>query len=124
MPTTEEQVAFLAAVSELNAKHNAVRTDSETLRLHHTFWKQSEIEHAQQIQTDWDVPTNLIPFYGDWHDLICLNTETGSVQIIDNARRQLFTWPSHKAFLQNLTTIDDVAADTSGIIESESWLDF
>ncbi len=68
MPATKEQLAFLAAASELNAKHNAIRIDSETLRLHHAFWKQSEIEHGQRIQTEWDVPTNLIPFYGDWHD--------------------------------------------------------
>lgn len=124
MPTTKEQLEFLAAASGLNAKHNAVRTDSETLRLHHAFWKQSEIDHGQQIQGEWEVPTNLIPFYGDWHDLLCLNIENGSVQMIDDARRVSFTWPSHESFLQNLTTIDEKPADTSGIIASESRLDF
>ena len=124
MPTTNEQLAFLAAVSELNAKHNAVRTDSETRCLFHSFWTKSEIEHGQQIQSEWDVPANMIPFYGDWHDLICLNIENGSVQMIDDARRVLFTWPSHEAFLHNLTTIDEEQSDTSGVIESASWLDF
>ena len=68
MPTTNEQLAFLATVSELNAKHNAVRTDSETRCLFHSFWTKSEIDHGQQIQSEWDVPVNMIPFYGDWHD--------------------------------------------------------
>ena len=123
MPTTKQQLAFLSAASELNVKYNAVRTGSQTLRLHLAFWTQSEIEHGQQMQTEWDVPTNLIPFYGDWHDLICLNIDNDSVQMIDDTRRELFTWPSHEAFLENLTTVEEEAADTSGIIESESWLD-
>jgi hypothetical protein len=124
MPTTAEQFAFLTAVSELNAKHNAVRTDSETRRLHHSFWTRSEIEQASQVQSEWDVPKNLVPFYGDWHDLICLNTDNGSIQMIDDARREQFTWPSHKAFLESLTIIDEEPEDSSGIIESKSWLDF
>lgn len=124
MPISDEQLAFLAAASELNAKHNAVRNGSETHCLYHSFWTKSEIERGQQVQSEWDVPTKMIPFYGDWHDLICLNTENGSVQMIDDARRVLITWPSHEAFLQNLTTTDEKPADPSGIIESESWLDF
>ncbi|MEZ6142079.1 MAG: hypothetical protein R3B84_16055 [Zavarzinella sp.] len=124
MPKSDEQLAFLAAASELNAKYNAVRTDSEACCLYHSFWTKSEIEHGQQIKSEWNVPTNLLPFYGNWHDLICLNTESGTVQMIDDARRELFSWLSYEAFLQNLTTIDEATTDTSGIIESESWLDF
>lgn len=124
MTATDEQLTFLAAVSELNAKHNAVRTDSETRFLYHSFWTQSEIEHARKIQSEWDVASNLIPFYGDWHDLICLNIENGSVLMIDDARRELFSWSTHEAFLRNLTTIDEESSGDSDIIESESWLDF
>lgn len=107
MPATNEQLAFLAAASELNCKHNAVCTNSETRCLYHSFWTKSEIEHGQEIQSEWDVPTNLIPFYGDWHDLIRLDSENGSAHMIDDARRELFKWPSHEAFLQSLTTIDE-----------------
>lgn len=124
MPTTTEQLAFLAAASELNGRHNAVRADSEIHRLYHSFWTQSKIEQAKQMQSGWDVPKHLIPFYGDWHDLICLDTETGSVQMIDDSRPERCTWPSHNEFLLSLTTIDVEPEDTSDIIESESWLDF
>ena len=119
-----EQEAFLASVSDLNEKYNAVRTDSEVVSLCHCFWTKSMIEVAKHLQAEWEVAPTLIPFYGDWHDLICLNTQNGSIEMIDDNRRMLFVWPSHTVFLSSLEMKLEVPSDSSGIIESESWIDF
>jgi hypothetical protein len=86
MPTTKEQRAFLATASALNDQYNAVDIDSRTIPLRHTFWTPSEIDHAKQIKAEWNVPPTLIPFYGDWHDRICLNTQDGAIEMLDDER--------------------------------------
>lgn len=123
MPTTKEQRAFLATASTLSDQYNAVDAESQTIPLRHTFWTSSEIDHALQIQGEWDLPPTLVPFYGDWHDLICLNTQNGAIVMLDDERKVVFAWPSHDEFLKSLKSVEESPPDTSGIIESESWLD-
>jgi hypothetical protein len=122
--TTSEQQAFLESVSELNEKYNAVRTNSGVVSLGHCFWTKSMIEGANQLQAEWNVAPTMIPFYGDWHDLICLNTQSGSIEMIDDNRRLLFAWPSHTVFLNSLEMTIELPSDPSSIIESESWIEF
>ena len=121
---TEEQRLFLASASTFNERFGAVRAGSTQIPLQYSFWTLSEIEKAQQIQADWDVPPKLVPFYGDWHDLICLNVESGAVEMIDDTRHPVFVWLSHDDFQKCLASVAETPGDTSGVIETESWLDF
>ncbi|MBA4029556.1 MAG: cell wall assembly protein [Planctomyces sp.] len=124
MALTREQHEFLMKVSDFNSRCNAVQAGAMTIHLHHSFWKQTEIDRASEVKEDWDIPGRLIPFYGDWHDLICLNVETGAIEMLDDARRQIVSWPSHDVFIASLESLVEMPIDTSGVIEKESWLDF
>ncbi len=124
MKTTAEQRAFLTTVDSLNEFCDVVRAGSTTLPLYHSFWSKKEIENARLVQADWDVPETLVPFYGDWHDLICMNIENGSIEMLDDARQRVFVWPSLDEFRKCLASNMQPPNDTSGVIESESWLDF
>ena len=122
--TTAEQQAFLATVSSLNDRWEAVRAGSIAISLSHSFWSDAEIENAEKVKADWGVPEILAPFYGDWHDLICLNVESGAIEMLDDDRHCLFAWQSPDEFLNCLEHATKPLTDTSGIIESESWLEF
>ena len=123
MQLTAEQRSFLGAVHAFNERFTAVRAGDASLALHHPFWSAAEIERAIGIKEGWEVPMTLVPFYGDWHTLICLHPGDGTVQLLDDQRRVVFTWPSTEAFARCLTAEPEKRADTSGIIEAESWLD-
>ncbi|MCK4706344.1 MAG: hypothetical protein KAT90_12745, partial [Gammaproteobacteria bacterium] len=43
------------------------------------------------------------PFYGDWHDLFCLNGTTGEIIAMNDEREVLCTWTSVKDFLSCLS---------------------
>lgn len=124
MKLTTEQRSFLASVIAFNEKFNVVRAADKSHKLNLPFWSEAEIERAGRIQEEWGVPKPLVPFYGDWHTVICLDPEDGTVQLIDDQRHVEYTWSTIKEFVQCLASSPEDSADTSGIIESESRLDF
>ncbi|WP_152049225.1 cell wall assembly protein [Tautonia marina] len=120
-----EDRSFLGDVSSFNGRYNAVRVGQGIQELHHGFWRDAEIAKAEAIKADWEVPNGLVPFYGDWHDLICLHADTGRVVAIDDRRRFVAEWPSAQAFADSLCWVaEEQSAGDSGIVEDESWLDF
>lgn len=74
------------------------------------------------MKADWEVPDHLVPFYGDWHDVFCLDTKTGAVVYLDDERQVRHTWTSTDEFAKCLTRVDEVPpSDDSGIVDV--WLD-
>jgi hypothetical protein len=65
--------SFLKSVESFNGQFNAVRAGSKVIPLRHPFWSESTILASSAIKEDWDVPLTSVPFYGDWHTVICLN---------------------------------------------------
>ena len=124
MQLTTEQRSFLDAVIGFNERFNVVRAGKESHALHLPFWAADEIERAGGIQEEWEVPKPLVPFYGDWHTLMCLDPQHGTILLLDDRRRVVFTWATIQAFVQCLASEPEVPGDNSGIIEAESWLDF
>lgn len=124
MKLTAEQRLFLASVRGFNERFNTVRKGKSSEPLRHSFWSNAEIKRAGKIQDEWNVPKSLVPFYGDWHTLICLDPKHGTIQLLDDRRHVVFTWATTKDFVQCLASEPEVPGDTSGIIEAESWLDF
>ena len=124
MILTSTQRAFLASVVELNERFNVVRAGKTQIALAHSFWSETEISQATKVQEEWDLPASLVPFYGDWHTVLCLNLLSGAVELLNDQRQVLFTWPSVSEFVNCLVFESESPIDTSGIIEGESWLDF
>lgn len=124
MKLTTEHQSFLKSVNGFNKQFNAVRAGGSLIALRHPFWRESEISKSSKLLSDWDVPASLVPFYGDWHTLICLAPKEGVIKLLDDTRQILFTWPSVAVFVESLVNEPEKPIDTSGIIESESWLNF
>ena len=89
-----------------------------------------EIVGARRLAHEWDIPDNLVPFMGDFHDLVCLDyrqRSTPEVVALDDDRSEIRLSESVELFLSSLTSVSDAherQKSASGIIESESWLNF
>ena len=124
MQLTTEQRSFLAAVVGFNERFNFVRARDKLHKLNLPFWSKAEIERVSRVHEEWEVPKPLVPFYGDWHTVMCLDPKHGTILLLDDKRNVVFTWATTKDFVQCLASEPEVPGDTSGIIEDESWLDF
>jgi len=124
MHLSTEHRSFLDAVIGFNERFNVVRAGDKSHALHLSFWGADEIERASGIQEEWELPKPLVPFYGDWHTVMCLDPRHGTILLLDDRRHVVFTWATTKEFVQCLASVSEVPGDTSGIIEAESWLDF
>jgi hypothetical protein len=122
---TTEQRIFLDSVSDFNKRFNAVRMGPSIEKFCHTFWTAAQIaELSAKVQADWEIPNSLVVFYGDMHDVICLEILDGTIKLLDDDRNILFTWASIPEFVQCLRNEPEEPIENSGIIETESWLDF
>lgn len=86
-----------------------------------------EIIAARALAEDWQIPPCLVPFMGDFHDLICLDyreRSTPAVVYVDDERSTRMLFTSFESFLDGRIELSEEEPDTSGIVESESWLDF
>ena len=78
----------------------------------HSFWSSERIRESDELKAGWQLPTELIPFYGNWHDLICYNQVTGSIVVIDDARQILGQWPTIDDFKERLGIDDPTDVDS------------
>lgn len=119
---------FLDAVERVAGCFSGLKIDDEIIPLVHPFWSFKEILHGVTVRSDWDLADDLIPFYGDWHDLLCVSAYTGKIVMLDDERVQLLVWESGDDFLACLTQhpeMEEISADikASGVVHSQSWLD-
>ena len=68
-----------------------------------SFWSYQEIQDGLGLREDWGVDLNLIPFWGDWHDLFCLNISTSQVHYLNDSRTTVFSWATTQDFINSLT---------------------
>ena len=113
---------FLSTVAGFN-DYNAIVLSprKKTTSLYHPFWTNAEITSALRIREEWDVPEHLIPFYGDWHDLMCVDVSTSvpSVVLLDDDRRVLHRWKSLDVFSRALRKVPETPSDDDdlGLVE-------
>lgn len=90
------------------------------------FLGAGQIASAFSILDEWEIPNNLIPIAGDFHDLLCLDTCTRNFEIVvvDDARNELARFADASDFFAAIRFQESSKVDTSGIIEEESWLGF
>lgn len=94
---------FLTLAESLNTKYASIYFNCELEALTMPFWSWEEIQAGLELRNDWEVSTSLIPFYGDWHDLICLNENTGEIVALNDEREVLCTWSTVNEFLSCLS---------------------
>lgn len=79
MDLQSDQTEFLKSVSEFTLKFNSIALAGKTESLKHCFWSFEEIIKSESMKEEWEVPENFIPFYGNWHDLFCLNWDNNRI---------------------------------------------
>lgn len=114
---------FLKSVEAMNDKANCVRLAGVLEPLVHSFWDYATISNAIAMRPDWDVPEHLIPFYGDWHSLFCLDQYSGAVVALNDARDELCRWASSEEFLASLEYQEKTSDPPDSSVKVEIWLD-
>ena len=99
----KDQTEFLKQVESLNEKYASIYFNVVLEALVMPFWSWEKIQQGLVLREEWEVDETLIPFYGDWHDLFCLNTNTGEVVALNDEREVLCTWATSKDFLSCLS---------------------
>jgi len=102
---------FLKEVESMNKKYASIYFNCELEPLAMPFWTWEEIQKGLDLRQEWEVDVSLIPFYGDWHDLFCLNGNTGEIIALNDEREVLCTWTSVKDFLSCLSEKEIVYDD-------------
>jgi len=104
---------FLREVEILNHKYASIYFNVELEALSMPFWTWDEIQKGIELRQEWEVDKELIPFYGDWHDLFCLNATSGEIVALNDEREVLCSWASIKEFLSCLSEKEIVYDDES-----------
>ena len=99
----KEYTKFLKEVESMNKKYASIYFNCELEPLAMPFWTWEEIQKGLDLRQEWEVDDLLIPFYGDWHDLFCLNENTGEIVALNEEREVLCTWTSIKDYLSCLS---------------------
>jgi hypothetical protein len=123
----DRYLPILRDLNELNESYPAIKKTESTEALCHTFWDLDEILSSLELRNDWSIAYTLIPFYGDWHDLYCFDTNTGSIIELNDERSEIYRWKTMSDFRDSLihsSDWEDPVTETKDIIESESHLDF
>lgn len=94
---------FLKQVESLNTAYASIYLNCELESLTMPFWSWDDIQKGLQQRQEWEIDKGLIPFYGDWYDLFCLNADTGEIVALNDEREVLCTWASIKIFLSCLS---------------------
>jgi len=110
---------FLHEVESFNEKYASIYVNCELEPLVMPFWSWQEIEKGLSQRQEWEVDASLTPFYGDWHDLFCLNEETGEIVALDDNRQELCKWASIKDFMSSLS-VQEIKYDEEPEVEVES----
>jgi hypothetical protein len=102
---------FLKEAEILNHKYASIYFNVELEALSMPFWSWHEIQEGLELRKEWEVDESLVPFYGDWHDLFCLNAITGEIVALNDEREVLCIWSSVKDFLSCLSETEIVYDD-------------
>jgi len=102
---------FLKQVESLNKVYASIYINCELEALSMPFWSWDDIQNGLVLRQEWEVDESLIPFYGDWHDLFCLNADTGEIVALNDERDVLCAWASIKVFLSCLSETEIIYDD-------------
>lgn len=98
-----EYSTFLKEAESMNEKYASIYINCELEPLVMPFWSWEEIQQGLNLRGEWEVDFSLTPFYGDWHDLFCLNESTGEIIALNDEREAIYTWASVNDFISSLS---------------------
>ena len=118
---------FLSLVATTAESFSGLRAGDTIIPLVHPFWSPDEIAQSFDIKEEWDVSDDLIPFYGDWHELLCISVATGKIVMLNDERSLVFARESGDGFLGCLTSHPDMeggpgTSEDLGVVSG--WLNF
>ena len=93
---------FLKSIQSRTRDFDGVIGSGRLIRLNGDFWIYSKIMFGLGLRSDWGISEDLVPFFGDWHEVICLSLSTDNVVYLDDDRRTIATWPDTQSFLASL----------------------
>lgn len=111
---------FLKKVASLNEEYCSIRINGELESIGMPFWSFEEIEKGLSLREEWDIPLNLIPFQGDWHEIFCLDQNTGKVIYLNDERAIAHEWKNTQEFLRSLSKDEVAYAEKPKIVSA--WL--
>jgi hypothetical protein len=109
-----EQENFLKNIKKFSKNYVSIIVDGKLQSFCYEFWTWTKIKEALSMCEEWEVDFALTPFYGNWHDLYCLNANTGEIVSIDDDREVNFTWSNIDVFMQSFST-EEVVYDLSEV---------
>ena len=118
----EKYKEFLKSIEGFASDYPSIYEGDNLTSLSLYFWSWDEIIEGLGKRDEWDVPDNLIPFYGDWHNLLCLNVDDGSIFSINDAREINFQWDDTASFKSSFSSKEIESPKSKGIISCQ--LDF
>lgn len=88
------------------------------------FFTPQQMVDAFTIRDDWGIPKNLIPVAGDFHDLLCIDTEkSDEIVVLDDSRNETLRFSSIEQLMNSLGTLAPEHT-SDGVIREKSWLGF
>ncbi|AQQ68352.1 hypothetical protein Mag101_12435 [Microbulbifer agarilyticus] len=95
---------FLATIGVVSANYHSIYAGDTLVSLTLNFWSWDEVLDGIEKRNEWQVSDNLIPFYGDWHNLYCLDISDGKILSLNDAREIEFQWEDTASFKSSLST--------------------
>ncbi|MEM7625778.1 MAG: SMI1/KNR4 family protein [Planctomycetota bacterium] len=87
-----------------------------------------KIINAKETVEEWDIPRHLLPFAGDFHDLLCLDyrsSKNPSVVYLNDSREIISLCNNFQTFLDSIfLKPESLDNPDDGIDRDKSWLDF
>jgi len=113
---------FLETIEDEAKKYCSITVNNKLVSLSLYFWSFEEIINSLKLRSEWEIDEKLIPFYGDWHDLYCIDTETGKVIYINDNREIVYEWQDASYFKNSLSKEEIPSKGIEGIVSAK--LDF
>ncbi len=102
---------FLEKVEFFNEEFCSLEVNGKLESIALPFWSIDKIRKGLELREEWGISNDIIPFQGDWHELLCLVKTSGEVIYINDAREILHRWKSTSEFISRLSN-EEVAYDT------------
>ena len=110
---------FLETIENEAKEYCSIIENKQLVSLSLYFWSFEEVMKSLKLRKDWEVDENLIPFYGDWHDLYCIETETGKVLYINDKREVICEWLDTNSFKRSLSKEEVPSKGAKGIVSAK-----
>jgi len=112
---------FLRSIQSIAAERKGLRIGGRVQRLWSKYWSYEQILSALPLRIDWDVEENYIPFFGDWHEILCLSLLDGQIVQLDDHRNIVYSWSSTEDFIESIADAPPDSPLSEGARPVKGW---